>query len=122
MRSIFLHGKGESVSVSAVAAEIAELRNMLRDTDTKSIFNVDETVLIFKPLLRETYITEHEAVKLVRRTKAVKSKDSITAHVCRNLLGDKVPMVVIRTKTQGAFELTSHPCPVLCKIMFGQTL
>lgn len=49
-------GEAGSISASFVAERMVRLRNKMRKFDVESIFNVDETVLLFKVLQRRAYL------------------------------------------------------------------
>lgn len=112
VRSVSLHGKGDSVSVPAVAAGMVEIQKSLQDLDAECIFNVDETGLFFKHLPKRTYVTEQDTMKTVRETKEIKSEDPIIPYVCTNAVGDKVPMVVNgKAKNLKCFQIEKLSVP-----------
>lgn len=113
LRSVGLHGEGGSASAAQVADKMSELKAKLRSYDVDCIYNVDETGLFYKLLPRRTYITEEENRKTIRGTKAMKSKDRITAYVCTNGDGSrKLPMAIIgKAKNPRCFRLGQPPVP-----------
>lgn len=124
MRYVSLHGAGESVPLSAVAAGVIELRNNLRDFVAEYIFNVDETGLglVFQLLPRRTCVTEHDTMKYVRGTETIKSKDCNTLYVCKNTVGCMVSMTVIgKAKNLRFFRIEKLPVPHFLQKMLGQT-
>ena len=96
LRSIHLHGEESSVGVSEVAADIDTPRYRLLQFRPEFIFNMDETGLFFKLFPKIAYVLPGEDHKSLRGTKAMKSKDRITAYVCTNATATlKVPFSVI---------------------------
>ena len=101
LRSVSLHGEGGQVQAAAVAADIFQIREDLREYDAEHIYNVDETGLFYKLLPRRTYVGVHEDRKSLRGVKAMKAKDRVTAFVCTNASGTKkLPMAIIGTAKQ----------------------
>lgn len=112
LRSVALHGEAGSVTPGSVIPGMIQLRQDLSDYDVECIFNVDETGLFFKLLPRRTYVLELENFKSVRGTKAMKAKDRITAYVCTNAIGTKLPMAVIgKAKNPRCFRMNKPPVP-----------
>lgn len=95
LRSLSFRGEAVSINISAVASGMIKLCQKLREFDAEFIFNIDRTVLFFKPLPRQTYATELETVKSVRGTKAMTLKNRITAYVFTDDVFDRFSMVVI---------------------------
>lgn len=110
LRSVSLSGEGGSASALEVATDMTKLREALTKYDAKCIFNVDETGLFFKLLPRRTYICAYENRKSVRGTKAMRAKDRVTAYVCTNATGVKVPMAIIgKAKSPRCFRIETPP-------------
>jgi hypothetical protein len=96
LQSVLLHGKdGSCPSSEEVQAKMTAIRTELENYDAAHIFNVDETGLFFRMLPRRTYIFRHTNKRTVRGTAQMSAKDRLTAIVCTNAVGDKVPIVCI---------------------------
>lgn len=110
LRSVSMHGEAASANAAKVAQNMVTLRQALKEFDLDCIFNMDETGLFYKLLPRRTYICDFEDRKSVRGTKAMRAKDRITAYVCTNATGQKVPMSIIGTaKNPRCFRVERPP-------------
>lgn len=120
IRSVSLHGEGGSVNAMGVSEGMRKLREKLIDYDVDCIFNMDETGLFFKLLPSRSYITSAENIKSVRGTKAMRAKDRITAFVCTNGIGTKLPLAIIgKPKNPRYVRIAKPPIPYLSQKMFG---
>ena len=69
------------------------IRTELENYDAAHIFNVDETGLYFRMLPRRTYIHRHTNKSSIHGTAQMSAKDRLTAIVCTNAVGDKLPIL-----------------------------
>ena len=103
-----------------VAADMAKLRQKIGDYDADCIFKVDKTGLFFKLLPRRTCICSFENKKSLRGTKALRAKDRITAYICMNATGTKVPIYIIGTaKNPRCFRLGASAVHYLSQKTLG---
>lgn len=77
-QTVRLSGEDGSVDAPSIAKGMIALRKQLEEYDILCIFNVDETDLFYKLLLRQTHICQHEDRQSIKGTKAVKENDRIT--------------------------------------------
>ena len=74
-------------------------RDTLENYDAAHIFNVDETGLFFACYLEKRIFTGTLTKRAIRVTAQMSAKDRLTAIVCTNAVGDKVPIVCIGKAT-----------------------
>lgn len=60
LRFVILSGEAASADVTAMADDVAKLRNNLAEPSLDRIFNLDEKGLFYKLLSRRTYIWIHK--------------------------------------------------------------
>ena len=107
LKSVYLHGKGGTkLDTEKVAKELDDLKTKMQQYTPETIFNTDETGLFYRLLPRRTYIIRSKENKRnVRGTKAMKAKDRLTAIVCTNSIGVKVPLACIgKSKSPRVFR------------------
>lgn len=76
--------EGSSVDTSAVADEIAILRELLTDKTADRIYGVVETGLCFRLLPRQTNLLKYWDKNAIRGIKDMGTKDQITGYACSN--------------------------------------
>ena len=106
MRSITLHGQGDSAPAEQIVSEMRSIREALSEYDAGLIYNVDETGLFYKALPRRSYVMCYENKKAFRGKHNMNAEDRATAYVCTNSNGShKLPMAVIgKTKRPRCFR------------------
>lgn len=110
LRSIALYGKVGSIKTAQAVVCIKEIREKLWEYTPTEIDNVYGTGLLFKLLLRRTYILKQEDVRSLWDVKAMSAQDIVIGYVCINADGsDKLDIVIIKNfKNPRSFTLV-HP-------------
>lgn len=120
LRSVLPNGERGSVSGTQVASKISFLRTPQKDFDKDNIYNEDEIGLCFILLPRRTYITSIKRKRSLCGTKAVKSKDRVTALVCASATDVTVPMSINRTaRNPKCFVFLSRQFLIFISILRG---
>lgn len=110
LKSLTLHGQAGSVNDEAIADGLERVRSVCAEYDPECIYNVDETGLFFKVLPKRTYLAPGENRKTTRGVKGMTAKDRVTAHMCTNAAGRKVPLSLIGTsKEPRCFRIRKSP-------------
>lgn len=90
-----LHGEAGCVQVEDFRDEIAEVRRIVSEYPASSVFNTDETGLLYRQYPRKSWILSEER-KTVRGSKATTEKSRITMAVTVNATGClKLPILFI---------------------------
>ena len=115
LRSVRLHGKAGSVTISDVSQGIAQFCENLSTYDVDNIYNQDETGLFFKLFPKQSYVLESEGGKTLRGITGMGAKDRVTLFVCTNATGTrKLPMVMIgKAKRPRWFSLSPPAVPYM---------
>lgn len=114
LRSISLVEAHGNAIAESVTRRMAVLWQKLRAYDIECVFNVNETALFFKLLPRHSYFYEYKSKKSVRGRNSMSAKDMITAYVCSNAYGHKLPMAIIgKPKNPRCFRIAKSPVPYI---------
>lgn len=110
LKSLALHGEAGSVDDEAIADRIRVVRETCAEYDPDRIYNCDETGFFYKVLPKVSYLAPHENRKTARGVKAMKAKDRVTAYMCTDATGRKVPLSLIGTaKEPRCFRIRASP-------------
>lgn len=110
LKSRSLHGEAGSVDDEAIADRLRRVRVVCAEYDPDCIYNVDETGLFYKVLPKVTYLAPGEDRKTTRGVKGMKAKDRVTAYMCTNASGRRVPLSLIGTaKDPRCFRIRKSP-------------
>jgi len=93
---MLLHEEGAKVNKSdlGLLAVLDDLYAIIAQYDLKTIYNMDETNLFFRLLLRYNLLMPNEDISTTRGKK--KSKDRVSLIVCANAVGThKIPCALI---------------------------
>ena len=77
--------------MTAIADDIAKLKEEISQCNPESIYNMDETGLNYRLLPRKMYA--HRTEKNVRGTKSMKSKDRVMLYVATNATGTQSAII-----------------------------
>lgn len=112
LQSKTLHGEAGSVDDAAIAARMAEIREVCKEYEPACIFNEDETGLLYRLLPKISYLAVGENRKTVRGVKDMGAKNRVTAYMCTNADGSaKMPLSLIGTAANPrCFRNGKLPC------------
>ncbi len=96
LQKMLLHGEGAEVNKSdpRLLAALDDLYAIIAQYDLENVYNMDETGLFFRLLLRYSLLMLDEDISTTRGKK--KSKDRVSFIVCANAMGThKIPCALI---------------------------
>ena len=85
-----IHGESGGVDSNVILNWSVKLKDLILNVDVKNIFNGDELGLFWRLLPNKSYVLKYNVCKMGKQ-----SKERFTVFVCANMLGEKLPMIII---------------------------
>ena len=114
LHSITLHGTGGDADATLqqqrTVDELNNLKYLISNYKPENVFNMDETSLYYKCLPNKSFLVSRENKKEARGSKTMTDKSRLTAFICTNAVGNKVPLSYIgKFKKPRCFTNNPHP-------------
>jgi hypothetical protein len=109
LQKMLLHGEGAEVDKNdpKLLSALEELYSIIVQYNLKNVYNMDETGLFFRLLLRYSILMPNEDISSTRGKKKV--KDCVSLIICANAFGThKIPCVMIGKPKEPACIKDQH--------------
>ncbi|CAF0998479.1 unnamed protein product, partial [Brachionus calyciflorus] len=85
-----IHSESGSVDSQVIVNWNTKLKELLFNIDPKDVYNGDELGLFWRLMPNKTFTVKDSVCKYGKQ-----SKERVTVFVCANMIGDKLPLIVI---------------------------
>jgi hypothetical protein len=114
LRPVTLHGSGADADTILQQPQtieaISNLKALIETYEPQNVFNMDETGLYYRCLPNKSFLIPVENKRDSRGKKSMKDKNRVTAFICTNITGTKVPLAYIgKSKTPRCFKKNKVP-------------